>query len=435
MSELIYKKNDKPDFLTILTISISHVLSMFAGIVTVPLIVAYAINLDKLATINLINIALIMSGISTILQVVKVKKIGSGYLSLMGSSGAFIYPSIIAGKYGGINLVFGALLIFSIFEILFAKLILTSKKIISSYISGIIIILLALSLIPIFIDQALGSKNASDFGDLKYLFITAITVIVILIFANVKNYFLNAISIIIGIIVGYIISYFFNLIDFNVLLQKNFFEFPHFSFSFSFSFNFLVIFMFLIANLISAFDTIGTMTMLKSIEDDEIKENDPDINGAVYADSLCSMLCGIFGTVGNTTFSGNASIVKITKVSSRIVGVYIGIILIILGFFPKIAAIISIMPHPVTAAIMFIAISIMFGMGIKLLNMNDFSNEKLFNIGIPIIIMISMQYNNDLYINISSKFKMFFNKESSLIYSAIIAIIFNIIINIKNKNS
>ncbi len=212
---IIYNIEDKPPLGKSILYALQHILAMFAGNVTVPLLVVGIAGLSGQDGAFLIQCALLMAGVVTLLQVVGIGPVGSRLPVVMGTSNAFIGTvSMIVSQYG-IGACLGASFIGGLFETLLGGFLDKLKKIFTPMISGIVVMTIGLTLIPTGIKQAAGSKTAAGMGAPVNLLLSGVVVLTIILCTCAKNKFLKSASVLIGIAVGYVLAACMNLVVFS----------------------------------------------------------------------------------------------------------------------------------------------------------------------------------------------------------------------------
>ena len=209
-SAIIYGIEDHPPFKEAFFAALPHLLAIFVAIITPPLIIAGALNLDLETTGFLVSMALFASGISTFIQCRRVGPIGTGLLCIQGTSFSFIGPIISTGLAGGLPLVFGVCMAGSVVEMLISRVLKYAKKVITPLVSGIVVTLIGMSLVKVGI-----AKENGTFGSFENLGLALLVLVLIIFFNRSNNKYLRMSSIVIGLVVGYAVAYFMGMIDFS----------------------------------------------------------------------------------------------------------------------------------------------------------------------------------------------------------------------------
>lgn len=360
-NNLIYKLNDRPPFKYAFFAALQHLLAVLVAIVTPPLIIASALQLDVETTGFIVSMSLFASGISTFIQCRRFGPIGCGLLCIQGTSYSFISPIISAGAVGGLSAIFGACILSSSVEMLISRALKYLKRIITPLVSGIVVSLIGICLIKDCVLACGGGEKAiadGTFGNMKNVGISLLVMVMIIIFNRSSNKYLRMSSIVIGLIIGYIAAWALGMIDFQSIDNYGGFNVP-IPFKFGISFDISAIIGIGLVYLITAIEAYGDITAnsLISGEPVEGKKFIKRASGGILADGFNSMLAGVLNSFPNSIFAQNNGLIQLTGVASRYVGYYIAAMLIILGLFPAVGLVFSLMPTPVLGG----ATLLMFG--------------------------------------------------------------------------
>lgn len=337
-------------------LGLQHVLAMFVGNVSPLIIVASMLQMPAEQKTMLIQNAMFIAGLVTLIQLYPIWKVGAGLPIVMGTSSGFL-PSIqaAAGAYG-YGAVLGASLTGALVEICLGFFIKPLKKFIPPVVSGTVVIAIGLSLIPIGVKYFAGGIGAADFGSLENLFLGTLVMLVILFFRQFTKGFTSVSSILIGIVVGYIVAIFMGKVDFTPVKEASWISLPR-PFAFGFEFKIEAIIPIVIMYIATAVETIGDVSGITMGGLDR-EATDKELTGAVLADGVGSIIASAFGVLPNTSFSQNVGLVGMTKVVNKFVIMTGAVFLMLAGFFPKLGAIVSAVPYSVLGG----ATIIMFAM-------------------------------------------------------------------------
>ena len=342
---LIYHLEEKPPIKEALFAALQHLMAIFVAIITPPLIVAGALNLDIETTSFLVSVSLFVSGIATFIQCKKVGPIGCGLLCVQGTSFSFISPIIMAGTLGGLPAIFGATMVGAVAEIFVSRILKYAMKIITPLVSGIVVTLIGISLIKVGMISCGGGAGAIEdgtFGSFQNLGIATLVLVLIVLFNRSSNKYLRMGSIILGILIGYVLSYFCGMVDFNNMPNYSLFNIP-IPFKYGMSFNISSIIAFAIVYVITAIEAYGDITANSLISSQPVEGETflKRAQGGILADGFNSFLAGALGSFPNSIFAQNNGMIQLTGVASRYVGYFIALFLIILGFFPIVGVVFS----------------------------------------------------------------------------------------------
>lgn len=435
---LLYKVDDKPPFLLALFLGIQHVLLLFGGTIMLPIIIAKAARIPQEQIEFIVFATILISAIATVIQIRKTGPVGSGYMLFMGSSGAYLTASIAAAKLGGFALV-GAMTILSApVEILCAYFIRHIRKIVNQAVGGIVIMLIAISIIPIAMQLWVGNPSIPGYSPVAYLIVGLITIITTIFFAVFFGSYIRLWSPIIGIFFGSFASYLFGIIDLSPLKSHAFLglpkgAWPGLTIGFSSEHIFLFI-IFIFATLASTIESIGDNFAIQKISDPDFKKiNYDSVQGCLYADGIGNMLAGLLGTVSNTTYSGNIAVIELTGVASRNVGILGAIFMGILAFFPKIAYFFAYIPGPVLGGSTLIFIGLLLISGIKLISSSEIDYETGLLVGISLAVGIISTFNLFFPMTVSESMKAFVN--NGVATGGLTAILLNVLFYLRPRKS
>ena len=367
--KLILGLNDKPSTGVAFLAAIAHLFAIAASILTAPLLLARAIGLDDLQTVYVINASLGVSGIATFIQVYKFGWLGSGLLSVQGTSFAFIgamaYASSILKDTMQIDEVVGVLLGTSIIGgglVILASFFLAQiRKIITPTVTGVTIFLLGISLlISALTNLTRVYSSAADIQQSMLIISEAmITLLIIIVLATRRNIWCRLLSIPSGLLVGFLIAAAFGDLNPPPISNSQVISILV-PFRFPLGFDFLVLILLLPIFLVSLTETIGDITASSSVSELPIEGKSylERLRGGVMADGVNTILASCFGAFPNTTFSQNNAVIKVTGIASRRVGLVLAGLLVLLGAIPLISEVFMRIPGGVLNA----ATGFLFGM-------------------------------------------------------------------------
>lgn len=321
--DLIYKIEDKPSFKDAVFAAFQHLLAIFVAIITPPLIIAGALDLDLETTSFLVSMALFASGVSTFIQCRRVGPLGAGLLCVQGTSFSFIGPIISAGLAGGLPLIFGCTIAAAPVEMIVSRTFRYLKQIITPLVSGIVVLLIGLSLIKVGIISCGGGNAAmSDgtFGNWQNLSIAALVLVSVLFFNKSKNKYIRMSSIVLGLLVGYVLAYILGRVDLSGMETTKIalLNIPV-PFKYGLSLNLSSFIAIGLIYLITAIEATGDITANSMISGEPVEGDKyiKRVSGGVLADGFNSLLAGVFNSFPNSIFAQNNGLIQLTGVASR----------------------------------------------------------------------------------------------------------------------
>lgn len=432
---LIYGLNDRPPVREAIFAAIQHLLAIFVAIITPPLIIAGALKLDLETTGYLVSMALFASGISTFIQCRKLGPIGCGLLCIQGTSFSFIGPIISAGLTGGLATVFGACIAASTMEMLISRVLKYTRKIITPLVSGIVVTLIGMSLIKVGISACGGGAVAQangTFGSLRYVGLSALVLVLIIFFNRSNNRYLRMSSIVIGLIVGYIVSWFMEMVDFSSVQSYGGFNLP-LPFRYGLSFDISSIIALGIVYVITAIEAYGDITANSLISGEPVEGETfvKRASGGILADGFNSMLAGFLNSFPNSIFAQNNGMIQLTGVASRYVGYYIAGFLIILGLFPAVGLVFSLMPEPVLGGATLLMFGTVAAAGIRIIAAQKIDRKATLVMALSFSLGLSVELVPEILSQLPETIRNIF--ASGITTGGVTAILSNILICIKEE--
>ena len=374
-TDLIYDTHEKPTPGKWIILALQHVFAMFGATILVPLLVNQAAGAEVLT----IPVALVMSGIGTLIYIGCTKGKSPVYL---GSSFAYITPIAVAFMKDGVNGFATGVIFVGLIYVLFAFLIkIFGKewidKLLPPIVIGPMIMIIGLSLAPSAVSQMGLSTGSVEW---KSLVVALVSFLVTAITAVGAKGFFKIIPFLIGIISGYVTAVVLGMVDFTPVLEASFFEMPKFLLPFK-DYTFSLVGLLTIAPiaLVTIAEHIGDHMALSTIIKKDLIKN-PGLERTLLGDGLATTVAGMFGGPANTTYGENTSVVGMTKVASVWVIGLAAIIAICMGFLGKLSAIFSTIPNPVLGGVSLLLYGFIAVNGLKVLVKNQIDFENIRNV-------------------------------------------------------
>lgn len=393
-SDVRYEPNDKPPTLLIAGLGLQLAILTISGIVLTPLIVIKAAGGSETYMMWAVFASVVISGISTILQAVRVGRIGAGYVLLMGTSGAFIAICITAIAEGGPAMLATLVIISSLFQFALARRLSLFRRILTPTVAGTVIMLISVTVMPIIFDLL---DNVQDAAHPQAAPLSAVvTVLVITGIALKGTGVFRLWAPVAGVIVGSIVGGFFGIYDTARISEAAWIGFPGGGWpglDLSFGPTFWTLLPgFIFVTLIGAIETVGDSVAIQRISWRRPRAVDfRSVQGAVAADGVGNLLSGCLGTIPNTTYSTSVSVTELTGVGTRTVGTAAGIVFLILACFPKALSAILAIPSPVAAGYLAILVSMLFVVGMKVVVQDGIDYRKGMIAGVSFWVGVGFQ--------------------------------------------
>lgn len=433
-SGLIYGLNDRPPLRETLFAALQHLLAIFVAIVTPPLIIAGALELDLETTGFLVSMALFASGVATFVQCKRIGGIGAGLLCIQGTSFSFIGPIITAGLTGGLPVIFGVCMAAASVEMLVSRVLKYMSRIITPLVSGIVVTLIGLSLIKVGVTACGGGAAAQadgTFGSFQNVGLAALVLVLIISFNRSSNRYLRMSSIVIGLMVGYVVAWFMGMVDFSSVESYGGFNIPV-PFKYGLSFDWSAFIALGLIYLITAIEAYGDITA-NSIISGEPVEGEVFVkraSGGILADGFNSMLAGVFNSFPNSVFAQNNGMIQLTGVASRYVGYYIAGILVILGLFPAVGLVFSLIPEPVLGGATLLMFGTVASAGVRIIASQPIDRKATLVIALSFSLGFSVELVPEILCQLPQTAQNIFS--SGITTGGLTAIISNALIRIKD---
>ncbi|MFC6066838.1 nucleobase:cation symporter-2 family protein [Streptomyces ochraceiscleroticus] len=331
--------------------ALQHIAAMYAGVVTPPLIIGQAAHLDSAGQTRLIAASLLIAGLATLLQTLGIRKFAGNRLPFVNAaSSAGITPMLAiaetTAKGHQLPAIYGAVMVAGVFCLavgpFFGKLL----KFFPPLVTGVVITLIGVTLMPVPVGWAQGGDaKASDYGDMKYLALAGFTLVVILLIQRFTRGFIKQIALLLGLVIGTLAAIPFGLADFSSIREAPIAALPT---PFAFGppeFQPAAILSLCIVMLVLMTESSAGMLALGEICDRECTGK--TITRGLRTDGIATLIGPIFGGFPTSAFAQNVGVVSLTKVRSRYVVAVAGGALIVLGAFPVLGAVVSLVPMPV----------------------------------------------------------------------------------------
>lgn len=424
--KVIYQLDGRPKLTEAIPLGLQHVLAMFVGNVTPLIIISNVLNLDPQIKASLIQCAMFVSGLVTLIQCYPLGPVGAKLPIVMGTSFGFVPAATAIGVKYGMSGILGACLIGAIFQVLVGGLVLKRiRKYFPPVVTGIVVLTMGIALLPTGVNYFAGGVGAADFASPSNLLLGTIVLITVIFFKQYTKGMLSISSVLIGLIVGYIVAIPMGKIDFSSLSQAALLSVPV-PFQLGFEFHMDAIIAMIFVYMVSTVETIGDTTGIASSGLGR-EASEKEIVGAVLADGIGSLVGAIFSVLPNTSFGQNVGIVAMTKIVNRFVIATGAFILIIAGIFPKVGALISLMPASVLGGASIVMFSMIVVSGIKLITTDKLSERNAMIVAVSLGLGLGVAYVPGFFDAFPESIQLIFG-ESKTVLPAILAVVLNIVL-------
>ncbi len=407
-------------------LGIQHLLAMYAGAILVPLIVGNELGLTNEQLTYLVAIDILMCGVATLLQIVSNRFFGIGLPVVLGCTFTAVGPIVQIGNDFGITSIYGAIIVSGIFVIVVSRFFGMLVKFFPPVVTGTVVTIIGITLIPVAINNVGGGQDAPDYGSYANLGLAFGTLLLIVIVYKFSTGFLRSIAILIGLLVGTLVAVSMNLVDFTPVKEASYFHTMQPFYFGTPTFDWPAIITMILVAMVSLVESTGVYFALGDICEKDLKRK--DLERGYRAEGIAVLLGGIFNSLPYTTFSQNVGLLQMSGVRSRRVIFVTGMMLITLGFVPKIAAIAMIIPTSVLGGAMIAMFGMIVSQGIKMLSATfTASQENPMIIAISIGIGLGVTVAPDLFANFPKSLQMF--TSNGIVAGSLTAIILNMLFN------
>ena len=416
---------------------LQHVLAMFVGNLTPLIVICGACGIGAASDfaevyVELLQNAMIIAGVVTLVQLFAIGPVGGRVPIIMGTSSGFIgvFKSVAGVMGGGViayGAIMGASIIGGLFEGVLGFFLKPLRRFFPAVVTGTVVLSIGLSLISVGVSSFGGGSSAADYGSLENLFIGLVVLIIILGVKHFAKGMASSSSILIGIIAGYVLCFIMGMIlpttavnadgveytkawvlNFDKVREASWFALPKVM-PVKPIFDMRAIVPVLIMFIVTAVETIG------------------DISGGVMCDGLGSSLAALFGVLPNTSFSQNVGLVTMTKVVNRMALACGAGVLILCGLFPKLAALISIMPQSVLGGAAVMMFSSIVVSGIQLITKEKLTGRNITIVSVALGLGYGLGANSDILRMLPDTMQLIFGG-SGIVPAAIVALVLNIVL-------
>ena len=435
-------------------LGLQHVFAMFVGNLTPVLIITGACGIasgTEFADVQiaLLQNAMLIAGIVTLIQLYAIGPIGGKVPIIMGTSSGFIgVCSSVAGVMGGGILGYGAIMgasiIGGVFESVLGFMLKPLRRFFPAVVTGTVVLSIGLSLISVGINSFGGGNSAKDFGSMENLLLALFVLVVILIFKHWTTGFLSSSAILIGILAGYVAAFVMGLVlpttgvtadgveftkawvlNWNKVAQASWFAIPKLM-PVKIVFDMRAIMPVMIMFVVTAVETVGDISGV--MEGGMNREpTDKELSGGVICDGLGSSFAALFGVLPNTSFSQNVGLVAMTKVVNRMALASGAIFLILCGLIPKLGALISIMPQAVLGGAAVMMFSSIVVSGIQLITKEKMTPRQLTIVSVALGVGYGMGANSGILAQAPHALQLICG-ESGIVPAAFVAILLNVLL-------
>ncbi|EPT8104785.1 TPA: nucleobase:cation symporter-2 family protein [Streptococcus pyogenes] len=407
-------------------LGLQHVLSMYAGSILVPIMIAGALGYSARELTYLISTDIFMCGVATFLQLKLTKHTGVGLPVVLGCAFQSVASLSIIGAQQGSSAMFGALIASGIYVILVAGIFSKIARFFPPIVTGSVITVIGLSLVGV----AMGNMgdNVKE-PTAQSMMLSLLTIVIILLVQKFTKGFVKSISILIGLVAGTLVSAMMGLVDTTPVVEASWIHVPTpFYFGMP-TFEITSIVMMCIIATVSMVESTGVYLALSDLTNDQLDEK--RLRNGYRSEGIAVFLGGLFNTFPYTGFSQNVGLVQISGIKTRRPIYYAAGILVVIGLLPKFGAMAQMIPSPVLGGAMLVLFGIVALQGMQMLNRVDFQKNEYNFIIAAVSISAGLGFNGtNLFTSLPETAQMFLT--NGIVIATLTSVVLNLLLNSKD---
>ena len=445
--EALFQLNGIPPLGMSVSLALQHLVAMIVGCVTPAIIIANALGLPQSERVLLIQVSLVMSAVTTLIELFPIGgKLGSGLPVMLGISFAYL-PSMqaIVGGGGDIATIAGAMVIGGIVAAVVGVFVKKIRRFFPPIITGTVVFTIGLSLYPTAINYMAGGAgntyevvvlrkgltSALVHGSWQNWAVAAFTLIVVMVMSNKGKGICKLAAILLGMIAGYIVAAVFGMVDLSEVRDAAWFSLPRFMhFGIKFEFSACIALALLFA--INAIQAIGDLTAT-TVGGLNREPTDQELQGGIVTYGLTNVLSAFFGSLPTATYSQNVGIVTTNKVVNRVVFALAGGFLLLAGLIPKFSAILTTIPQCVLGGATITVFSTIAMTGMKLIASETISPRNTTIVGLSAALGVGISQSSSALSQFPESITIIFGK-TPVVIATIMAVLLNLILPQENKD-
>ncbi|HER1267590.1 TPA: purine permease [Streptococcus pyogenes] len=408
-------------------LGLQHVLSMYAGSILVPIMIAGTLGYSARELTYLISTDIFMCGVATFLQLKLTKHTGVGLPVVLGCAFQSVAPLSIIGAQQGSGAMFGALIASGIYVILVAGIFSKIARFFPPIVTGSVITVIGLSLVGV----AMGNMgdNVKE-PTAQSMMLSLLTIVIILLVQKFTKGFVKSISILIGLVAGTLVSAMMGLVDTTPVVEASWIHVPTpFYFGMP-TFEITSIVMMCIIATVSMVESTGVYLALSDLTNDQLDEK--RLRNGYRSEGIAVFLGGLFNTFPYTGFSQNVGLVQISGIKTRRPIYYAAGILVVIGLLPKFGAMAQMIPSPVLGGAMLVLFGMVALQGMQMLNRVDFQKNEYNFIIAAVSISAGLGFNGtNLFASLPETAQMFLT--NGIVIATLTSVVLNLVLNGKDK--
>mgnify|MGYP001073603247 CR=1 FL=1 len=386
-----YELNDMPGAAHLIPLSMQHVLLFIAGSLAVPLIIAGGVGMDARQTAMVVQCMIFVSGIGTMLQAFGVWRIGNRLPTVLGPTFTFLTPAIAISVVYGYDVFLGAALVGALVMALAGAFFVNQiKRLFPPLVLGCVIMVIGIALFGVGINYIAGGDGAADYAGWRNYLVGGITMLLVIVFNIFGKGFLKGASVLIAMVAGTILALILGMVDFSPLAAEAWFALPQ-PLAFGIRFKLAPILICIIMYLVNTVEFIGDTSNAALAAADRMV-TPKELSQGILCDGLTSALAALFNVSPTVTYSANIGLLKLTGVKSRFIVGFAGVIIAVLGFIPKLAQLLALIPMPVIGGASLVTFGIITTSGIQILMREKLSDRDMLIAAVALAVGIGFNF-------------------------------------------
>lgn len=386
--DALFQMDGSPSLGQIAPLGIQHVLAAFVGVITPALIVGEAAGLSQADISMLIQLSLVITALASLIQLYPIKGIGSGLPAIMGVSFAYVPTLIAIGGQYGIDAIFGAQIIGGLVSFFFGLYVKKLRKFFPPIITGTVIFTIGLSLYGVAIRYMAGGAGSPDFGSVENWLVAMVTLGIVVYLTHFTKGLSKLSATLIAIVTGYILAFSMGMISFEGLGDASWFQFTK-PLYFGIEFRLSAIISLAIMYIVNSVQAIGDFTSI-TVGGLGRQPSDEELRGGIMGSGLSSSLGSFLGGLPIATYSQNVGILTVNKVVNKRVFLFASLVFLVSGFIPKLASILTTIPHPVIGGATLPVFAQIAMTGIRMITSEEMTGRNVAVVGLSVALGVGI---------------------------------------------
>lgn len=425
----LFQFRGKPRMGQVVPLGLQHVVAAIVGVVTPALLVSSTCDLSPADSTMLVQVCLIFTALATFIQLFPIGRLGAGLPVIMGTSFAYVPTLLSIGGQFDLPTILGAQIIGSIIAIIFGIFLKQLRRFFPPIVTGTVIFTIGLSLYSTAVRYMAGGAGAEangTFGGPKHWLVAIVTLLTVIICNNFTKGITKLASILISILVGYIVALPLGLVNFDPVINAGWFQIvPPLHFGMP-KFVPAACISMAIIYIVNSVQTIGDLTST-TLGGMDREPTTKELSGGIMAQGAASVVSAFFGGLPTASYSQNVGIVTVNKVVNRIVFAFAGIVLLVAGFVPKFASILTTIPQAVIGGATISVFAMIAMTGIRMITSTGLTQRTVTIVGLAVALGVGVTSVSGSLGGFPDWVSTIFGA-SSVVISTIVAIILNLVL-------